>query len=105
MVARDRDGKRRISFSGDGIEGRLLTLHFKMRVKILRHALHAHGADGGDAGRFYPLKHFLRRSALRAVARMQLGIVMTKAQGKFIANPAHRIDFGLACTHGRHRQA
>jgi hypothetical protein len=35
---------------------------------------------------------------------MQLSIVMAKAQGKFIANPAHRIDFCLICTERRHWQ-
>ena len=76
-----------------------------MCVQILRHTLHAHGTNGGDAGRFDPLEHLLGRAALRAIARMQLRVVVTETQGKLIANPAHGIYFCLIRTHGRHGQA
>ena len=76
-----------------------------MCVQILRHTLHAHGTNGGDAGRFDPLEHFLGRAALWAIACMQLRIVVTETQGKLIANPAHGIYFCLIRTHSRHGQA
>ena len=96
--------QRRVRLGGNGVKGRLFTLHLKVRIKVLSNALHAHSPKGGDTGRLNPLKHFLSRTAVWAVQRMQSRVVMLKTEGKFVTNATHSIDFALVCAHRRQRQ-